>query len=143
MAQTTDTGQSPETSTSPSSSQDNDKDRAKYVQYIGTAHVREIRRDQWEEVGVPDQETLIWSNANAWTIPASKISENAWPYIVADEGLVVTYDDKLPASMRKLAVPVNRDTMQADPNLPTSDSDEGVVERVEMPVIERDKPTGE
>lgn len=61
----------------------------KYIKYIGTSHVREITEKQWSELDPPvDQRTLRWHAGNAWTIPASYITDDAWPYIDGDAELV-------------------------------------------------------
>lgn len=66
----------------------------KYVKYIGTSHVREITQKQWAELDPPvDNVTLVWNVANGWTIPADRISDDAWPYIEADSELVVIDKD--------------------------------------------------
>lgn len=66
---------------------------AKMVRYMGTAHIRQITAMEWQKVGVNDMETVVWHKANNWTVPASKFSDEAWPFIEADEKLVVTGED--------------------------------------------------
>jgi hypothetical protein len=66
----------------------------KYVKYVGTSHWREITQKQWASLEPPvDQITLRWDAANGWTIPADRITDDAWPYIDADSELVVIDKD--------------------------------------------------
>jgi hypothetical protein len=62
---------------------------AKYVKYIGLSHVRSISRDDWRKAGVNNQESLVWDRANGWTVPLSRITDEAWPFIDADSELLV------------------------------------------------------
>lgn len=62
---------------------------AKYIQYIGTSHVREISEKDWRTVGVQDQKTLVWSRTNAFLVPLEDVTDAAWPFIEADAELVV------------------------------------------------------
>jgi hypothetical protein len=67
---------------------------AKYIKYIGTSHVREITDKQWSELDPPvDQRTIRWHAGNAWTVPTSYITDDAWPYIDADPELIVVDRD--------------------------------------------------
>lgn len=66
----------------------------KYVKYIGTSHYREITEAQWAALDPPvENRTLLWTQANGWTIPADYITDHAWPYIEADSELVVIDKD--------------------------------------------------
>lgn len=66
----------------------------KYVKYVGTSHWREITEAQWAALEPPVENiTLRWDAANGWTVPADKVSEDAWPYIDADSELVVIDKD--------------------------------------------------
>lgn len=67
---------------------------ARYVKYVGTSHWRRITRQEWAELNPPvDSPTLEWNSANGWTIPADRITDDAWPYIEADHELVVVDKD--------------------------------------------------
>lgn len=67
---------------------------ARYVKYIGTSHWREITGKQWAALDPPvEQKTLRWEAANGWTLPADRISDDAWPYIDADPELVLIDKD--------------------------------------------------
>lgn len=67
---------------------------ARYVKYIGTSHWREITGKQWAALDPPvEQKTLRWEAANGWTLPADRISDDAWPYIDADPELVMVEKD--------------------------------------------------
>lgn len=59
-----------------------------YVKYIGVATIRQITADEWAKVGVTDMETVVWDRYNGWTVPDSKFTEAAWPFIEADKGFV-------------------------------------------------------
>jgi hypothetical protein len=59
-----------------------------YVKYIGVATVRQITADDWAKVGVTDMETVVWDRFNGWTVPDSKFTEAAWPFIDEDKGFV-------------------------------------------------------
>jgi hypothetical protein len=59
-----------------------------YVKYIGLATIRQITADDWAKVDVTDMETVTWSKANGWTVPDSKFTESAWPFIDADKNFV-------------------------------------------------------
>jgi hypothetical protein len=70
---------------------------SEFIKYIGTSHIRKITREEW--AGIPDNavenQTVVWNAANGWTIPRSKISDEAWPYIKADpEFIVVGENDR-------------------------------------------------
>lgn len=63
--------------------------RSGYVVYEAptTLNTRTITKKEWASVGVEDQEDLFWGAANNWKVPASDISDAAWPHIEADPGL--------------------------------------------------------
>lgn len=61
---------------------------AQYVRYIGTSHFREISAKDWDGVGV-QHKGLRWDATNAYSVPLSAISDEAWPYIDADPELVL------------------------------------------------------
>jgi hypothetical protein len=84
----TDTVQSSEPQATESSARE-----PRYIRYIGTAHIREMTREQWEGAGVNDQDSLYWHKGNGWTVPASKISDEAMTYVLADELMVPLYDE--------------------------------------------------
>jgi hypothetical protein len=70
---------------------------AEFIKYVGTSHVRKITRDEWSKIpdNPVDQGTLVWNAANGWTIPRSKITDEAWPYIMADgEFIVIGENDR-------------------------------------------------
>lgn len=90
------------------------KAKPKWVRYMGTAHVREITREQWEEARVNDQDSVYWTAANGWTVPASAFNEDAWPFIEADELLFVVYDEEPGEDIpRTLPTPPNVEAMRA------------------------------
>lgn len=66
-----------------------------FVKYIGTSHIRKISRQDW--AGIPDNPidhpTVVWNAANGWTIPRHRISDDAWPYIMADGEFIVIGDN--------------------------------------------------
>jgi hypothetical protein len=64
---------------------------AEFIKYIGTSHIRKISREDWANIpdNPVDNETVVWNRANGWTVPRSKISDEAWPYIQADGEFVV------------------------------------------------------
>ncbi len=63
---------------------------ARYIKYVGLSHVREILDTEWAALDPPvENDTLRWDRANGWTIPADRVSEDAWPYIEADNELVL------------------------------------------------------
>jgi hypothetical protein len=81
---------------------------ARYIKYIGTSHVRQITAEEWAALDPPvENVTVRWNRAHGWTVPADMISEAAWPYIEADEELVLVDRD-----FRGLATD---DTAEADP----------------------------
>jgi hypothetical protein len=48
---------------------------------------RVITKAQLAQVGV-DHPDLVWNAGNGWMVPEGSISDAAWPYIVADPGLI-------------------------------------------------------
>jgi hypothetical protein len=80
----------------------------KYVKYVGTSHVREITEKQWAELDPPvENKTLRWDSANGWTIPADRISDDAWPYIDADSELIVIDKDYRTSSPKDDSAPAD------------------------------------
>lgn len=59
---------------------------------------RVLSRPNFEALGV-DQDALTWNRANGWMVPRSKISDEAWPYVVGDTGFVVVEQDNEEAGM--------------------------------------------
>lgn len=115
---------------------------ARYVKYIGLSHVRQILDTEWAALDPPvDNPTLTWNRANGWTIPADMISEAAWPYIEADDELVLIDKD-----YRGLAG--DRDVAEADqvlyPPLTTGQQAEvfptGLPEGAEPPATSEEPP---
>jgi hypothetical protein len=107
----------------------------KYVKYVGTSHWREITDKQWAALEPPVEcGTLRWDAANGWTLPADKITDDAWPYIDADNELVII--DKDYRAPKK----VDDDSTEADPVLypplataaMAEDIDSAATERVEV-----------
>lgn len=62
-----------------------------FVKYVGTSHWRAITRQDWANIpdNPIDHPTLRWDRANGWTVPRSRISDEAWPYIQADPEFVL------------------------------------------------------
>lgn len=56
----------------------------KVVRYIGTADVREIDALSWMNVGVEDQDLVVWSKSNKFQVPAADLTKDAVKY--CDEG---------------------------------------------------------
>lgn len=66
------------------------KTSEKVVVYVGTADVREIDAASWRNVGVEDQEKVVWNKANNWSVPAKDLQAGAVKYAdEADDGFVV------------------------------------------------------
>lgn len=63
----------------------------KVVKYIGTADVREIDSAAWKNVGVEDQNKVVWDRKNQFTVPVKDLQPGAVRYCDEDdEGFVVT-----------------------------------------------------
>lgn len=62
--------------------------RSGYVKYLAPTELnqRQISKQDWATVGI-DHETVTWDRSNNWRVPASNISDEAWPHIEADTGL--------------------------------------------------------
>jgi hypothetical protein len=106
----------------------------KYVKYIGTSHVRQITKDEWAGLDpAVENETVRWHVGNGWTVPASVISDDAWPYIEADSELVII--DKDYRGMSDEDRPVEADTI-AYPPLTTAQEAETTPEL--QPVVVED-----
>lgn len=70
-----------------------ESDSGQYVRYDGDADERTISKADWKSVNV-ESDAVVWSRSNGFHVPVEDISEEAWPYIEADDGLkLVKVDD--------------------------------------------------
>lgn len=66
-----------------------------FVKYIGPAHHRMITADEWRRAGVPDQETVVWSYHNAFSVAIDRLTDDALRVgIEPDEFFVVVGGDE-------------------------------------------------
>ena len=111
----------------------------KYVKYVGTSHWREITEAQWASLEPPVENiTLRWDAANGWTIPADKISEDAWPYIDADSELVVIDKDYRATTSTEDTAPA--DTLLYPPQTTAAQAED--LDRADVRVIDADRGDG-
>lgn len=68
------------------------KTTEKVVKYIGTADVREIDAASWRNVGIEDQNKVVWNRANKWSVPVSELTEAAVKYADEDDDGFVVQD---------------------------------------------------
>lgn len=58
----------------------------KAIKYTGGADVREITKAQWANIGVDDQDTVIWNTKNGFTVLEKDLSKKALAYFEKDSG---------------------------------------------------------
>lgn len=69
-----------------------DPEQKKFVKHnnIEFFSVRLIRKEQWESIGVNDQETVEWSAANQFKVPVDNLSRGALNYLLnIDDGFEI------------------------------------------------------
>lgn len=83
--------------------------RKGYVRYDAPTqfNTRTITKQNWEQLGVTDMETVHWGPENNWKIPADKFSHDAWPFIEAESSLLHE-EDTPPPVLRKEEVSDDR-----------------------------------
>lgn len=60
------------------------------VKYIGTSDIRSIDAESWKNVGVDDQNKVVWNRGNGWSIHVADLSKSAVAYLDKDDdGFVV------------------------------------------------------
>jgi hypothetical protein len=120
------------------------KSSPRWVRYIGTAHIRKITREEWEDAGVRDQDTLAWYVGNGWTVAAAAITDEAMPFIIADELFIVEYDEDVEPSKRVLPEPFNINTIKTDPGIApeVERSGDGVEQTFSRPLADERSPSG-
>lgn len=71
-----------------------DEEFEPYVEWTGSAGYREVTAEQFNQAGVPDQETLVWTREQP-RIPLSRVSREAQQALAAEQGFnFVTEDPK-------------------------------------------------
>lgn len=60
------------------------------VVYVGTADVREIDAASWRQVGVENQQKVVWDRAHGFEIPADQLTPDAVRYCEErDDGFII------------------------------------------------------
>lgn len=54
---------------------------------------RVISQRHLATLGVEVDRDLVWNAANGWSVPRSKISDDAWPYVQGDAGFRIVEED--------------------------------------------------
>lgn len=54
---------------------------------------RVITQAHLATLGVEVDRDLVWNAANGWSVPRSKISDDAWPYVSGDSGFRIVDED--------------------------------------------------
>lgn len=66
-----------------------------YIQYVGSSHRRGLTREDFESVGVSDQEDVYWDRGNDWRVPRGDLSDDAYNRAVRqDPELILVGGDK-------------------------------------------------
>lgn len=48
---------------------------ARFIKYIGPAHVRQITAQEWRQVGIT-ADTVVWGGFNGWSVDASNFTDD-------------------------------------------------------------------
>lgn len=54
-----------------------------YVEWIGGAGYREVTKEQWEEAGIKDQDTVFWTRESP-RLPLSQLTDEARQRLAAE-----------------------------------------------------------
>ena len=66
----------------------------KCVKYIGIADVRRISDDDWDNVSVRLQGTVIWDAGNGFTVLGERLRDGAVAYLQSDPDFVVVHEEE-------------------------------------------------
>ena len=62
--------------------------KAKAYRYNGVADRKQIRRSDFEDRGVNDQDTLVWEARNGWKVKTDGLSDDVLEILERDPNLV-------------------------------------------------------
>jgi hypothetical protein len=64
--------------------------RKGYVRYVAPTqfNTRTLTKQDWESLGVTDQDAVHWGPETNWKVPADRFSDAAWPVIEGESSLV-------------------------------------------------------
>lgn len=65
---------------------DHTADKGKFIAFKGHNGVRAISSEDWEAIGVKDQEGAQFDRTNAWRLPAKDFSDKALNYLLNVDG---------------------------------------------------------
>jgi hypothetical protein len=64
-------------------------DKRGYVQYIGLATVKTIRREDWEGAGINGQKEIQFSRANGYRIQRADLSDEAYNIAIRPDQMMI------------------------------------------------------
>lgn len=59
-----------------------EKPVTEYIEYVGPASQREIKKEHWEQIGVNDMDDCYWTFGNGFKLPKEIFSEGALNYLL-------------------------------------------------------------
>lgn len=71
---------------------ESDESAEKFIAFKGHNGVRVISKEDWEAIGVKDQETSTWDKTNGWRIPSEEFNKRALNYLLKVDGQFVSED---------------------------------------------------
>jgi len=59
------------------------------IHYRGSSSIREVTAEQWQQVGIEGQGTVVWNSDNNHALPLSDLTEDAQRYLGNEPGFEI------------------------------------------------------
>jgi hypothetical protein len=63
-----------------------------FIKFNAHNGVRVISKEDWEAIGVKDQDTATWDKTNAWRLPTEEFGARALNYLLKVDGEFIAED---------------------------------------------------